>query len=368
VRRQGTDAHSRPERACLTCIAVCTSHSGLKGKTITTQIAIIVFLASALVVALAGIRIISTADRLADRTGLGEAVFGGILLGAATSLSGIVTSVTAAAGGLPSLAVSNAVGGIAAQTTFLVIADLIYRRVNLEHAAADANNMLMAAMLVLLMSLPLMANFAPEYAIFGVHPVSILLFAVYIFGTRAAVGLRDRPMWTPRQTDETRADSPDEDEAQVHSLPVMIAIFAGLSVVLAACGFAIAEAGAAISRNLGISQTVVGGLLTAVATSLPELVTTLAAVRRGALQLAVGGIIGGNTFDVLFLSLSDFAYREGSIYHAMTQADGLMLVGATVITTILLMGLIMRERRGIGFEGLGILITYGGLMAIQLSL
>ncbi|MCZ4297675.1 sodium:calcium antiporter [Henriciella marina] len=327
-----------------------------------------VFLAATFVVTLAGIRIISTADRLADRTGLGEAVFGGILLGASTSLSGIVTSLTAASAGLASLAVSNAVGGIAAQTTFLVIADLIYKRVNLEHAAADANNMLMAAMLVLLMSLPLAANYAPEYTLFGIHPASLLLFAVYFFGTRAAVQLRNKPMWRPRETDETREDAPDEEEAQIHSLPVMIAIFVGLSLVLAACGYAIAQSGAVISSNLGISQTIVGALMTAVATSLPELVTTLAAVRRGALQLAVGGIIGGNTFDVLFLSLSDIAYRDGSIYHAMTQADGLMLIGATVITTILLMGLILRERRGIGFEGLGILVTYFGLMALQVSI
>ncbi|RIJ23477.1 sodium:calcium antiporter [Henriciella barbarensis] len=334
----------------------------------STQIAIIVFLAATLVVTLAGIRIISTADRLADRTGLGEAVFGGVLLGASTSLSGIVTSLTAASAGLASLAVSNAVGGIAAQTTFLVIADLIYKRVNLEHAAADANNMLMAAMLVLLMSLPLAANYAPEYTLFGIHPASLLLFAVYFFGTRAAVQLRNKPMWRPRETDETREDAPDEEEAQIHSLPVMIAIFVGLSLVLAACGYAIAQSGAVISSNLGISQTIVGALMTAIATSLPELVTTLAAVRRGALQLAVGGIIGGNTFDVLFLSLSDIAYRDGSIYHAMTQADGLMLIGATVITTILLMGLILRERRGIGFEGLGILVTYFGLMALQLSI
>ena len=45
-----------------------------------------------------------------------------------------------------------------------------------------------------------------------------------------------------------------------------------------------------------------------------------------------------------------------------------MLIGATVITTILLMGLILRERRGVGFEGLGILVTYFGLMALQVSI
>ncbi len=319
-------------------------------------------------VALAGVRITNLADRLADRTGLGEAVFGGILLGAATSLSGIVTSLTAATDGLASLAVSNAIGGIAAQTTFLVIADLIYQRVNLEHAAADANNMLMAALLMLLVSLPLAAAYAPEVAFFGIHPVSVLLFVVYLFGTRAAVLLKDRPMWHPQRTVDTRPDEPDDAAANRRSLTYMIVFFVLLSLVLAACGFAIARAGAVISESLGISQTVVGALMTAVATSLPELVTTLAAVRRGALQLAVGGIIGGNTFDVLFLSLSDAAYRDGSIYHAMTEADGLMMVGAIVITAILLMGLILRERRGIGFEGLAILATYFGLVAIQVSI
>ena len=313
-------------------------------------------------------RITSEADRLADRTGLGEAVFGGVLLGASTSLSGIVTSLTAASDGLASLAVSNAVGGITAQTTFLVLADMIYRKVNLEHAAADANNMLMAAMLVLMVSLPLGAAYAPAITIFGIHPVSILLFAVYLFGTKTAYDLRNQPMWRPQQTDDTRADEPDEAAARKRPLWRMVAIFVALSLVLAASGYAIARAGAVISSELGISQTVVGALMTAVATSLPELVTTLAAVRRGALQLAVGGIIGGNTFDVLFLSLSDAAYREGSIYHAMTEADGLMMIGAVIITCILLMGLIMRERRGIGLEGFAILATYTGLAAIQVSL
>jgi len=219
---------------------------------------------------------------LADRTGLGEAVFGGVLLGASTSLSGIVTSLTAASDGLASLAVSNAVGGITAQTAFLVLADMIYRKVNLEHAAADANNMLMAAMLVLMVSLPLGAAYAPAITIFGIHPVSILLFAVYLFGTKTAYDLRNQPMWRPQQTDDTRADEPDDAAARKRPLWRMVAIFVALSLVLAASGYAIARAGAVISSELGISQTVVGALMTAVATSLPELVTTLAAVRRGA--------------------------------------------------------------------------------------
>ncbi|MEO2040107.1 MAG: sodium:calcium antiporter, partial [Martelella sp.] len=102
----------------------------------------------------------------------------------------------------------------------------------------------------------------------------------------------------------------------------------------------------------------VGALMTAVVTSLPELVTTLAAVRRGALQLAVGGIIGGNTFDTLFLTLSDLAYRDGSLYHAIGKDDLIWLAVGLSATAILLLGLIVRQKAGpgrIGFESAGIL-------------
>ena len=79
----------------------------------------IVFLASGGVTVAAGTRLTAVADILAERTGLGEAVVGAVLLGAATSLSGIVASVTAAADGRAELAV----GGIAAQTVFLAVAE-----------------------------------------------------------------------------------------------------------------------------------------------------------------------------------------------------------------------------------------------------
>lgn len=67
---------------------------------------------AALVIFLVGLRMTDLADRIADRTGLGEAVVGGVLLGAATSFSGTVVSFTAALDGRASLAFSNGIGGI----------------------------------------------------------------------------------------------------------------------------------------------------------------------------------------------------------------------------------------------------------------
>lgn len=92
-------------------------------------------------------------------------------------------------------------------------------------------------------------------------------------------------------------------------------------------------------------------MLTAISTSIPELVTSIAAVRRGALTLAVGGIIGGNAFDTLFTAASDIAYQEGSIYHAMPEASKFWAVLTLLMSGVLMMGLIRRERYGIGQIG-----------------
>ncbi|MFD0987950.1 sodium:calcium antiporter [Methyloligella solikamskensis] len=325
------------------------------------------FALAALVIAVAGVYMTRVADTLADRTKLGEAVVGGILLGAATSLSGVVTSVSAAIDGLAPLAVSNAVGGICVQTVFLVVADLTYRRANLEHAAADEKNMLQAALLVLLLGIALAGYVTPQLTAWALHPASFLLIGAYIFGVRTNVALQARPSWKPKQTSETQPDEPEEDAMQEALIPLALK-FAGLAAVLAGAGYVVAKTGAAISEDFGISQTVVGALLTATATSLPELVTTITAVRRGALQLAVGGIVGGNTFDVLFLTISDVAYRDGSIYAAMGSRDALLLVAGIVMTAILLMGLILRDRKGIGFEGVSILAVYAAVIALQIYL
>jgi Ca2+/Na+ antiporter len=89
---------------------------------------IAVFVAAALVIALCGVLLTERAEHLARRTGLGEALTGALFLGAITSLAGTITSVSAALDGFPEIAFGNAVGGIAAQTTFIVVADLVYRK------------------------------------------------------------------------------------------------------------------------------------------------------------------------------------------------------------------------------------------------
>lgn len=321
---------------------------------------IALFAAAAAVIATAGVWMVSTADRLADRTRLGEAITGAVFLGIATSLSGTITSVTAAADGFPALSVSNAVGGIAVQTFFLALADIWYRQANLEHAAASLTNLTQCGVLMALLSVPLIALSLPAVTVWHVHPASALLVAGYLLGLRLVHSVQTEPLWGPAKTAETRPDEPQEP-AGGKPLVWLLARFLILVTALTVAGFAIARSGEALALRTGMSQTLVGVLLTAVVTSLPELVTTVAAVQRGALTLAVGGIIGGNTFDVLFLTLSDAAYRDGSIYHAIGRPEQFVISLTLLLTAIILLGLLRRETYGfanIGFESLLVIVVY----------
>ena len=337
---------------------------------LATPFLIVAFCIAAIVIGLVGTKMAGLADTFADRTGLGEALIGSVLLGAGTSIASIVTSTTTAANGAPDLAVSNAFGGIAAQTMFLALADVAYRRVNLEHAAASPVNLGQATVLVILVVLPIMAWAAPPYTIFGVNPLTPVLVAAYLVGLHNAHRIHQKPMWLPRKTDATRNEN-DDEENDSRPLWLLLSLFAGLVGLVGMAGWIVGETGLEASRRFGISTAAVGALGTAIVTSLPELVTTVAAVRRGALQLAVGGIIGGNMFDAPFIASADIAYREGSIYNAISDRTVFWIALVILMTAVLLLGLLRREKQGpggIGWESILLIGLWCGAAILQTML
>lgn len=339
----------------------------LQGLSLPSLIAI--FLGSAAAIAFAGVRLAHVADTLADRTGMGEIIAGAVFVGASTSLPGIITSVTTALDGYPQLSISNALGGLTAQTTFLVIADMVYRRANLEHAAASVTGLAQATLLVTMLAVPLLAMAGPQITIFHIHPGSLVLFAVYMAGVRLLHDVDVTPMWTPVDTsattsEEAQAEEMPEDPRTDRRLWLVFLLFAG---VTAGAGYFVGRSSIALVEATGISQSAFGTLFTAIATSLPELVAAIAAVRIGALNLAIGNVIGGNAFDVLFLAAADFAYLEGSIYAEFTDDNVFVAVTVILMTGVLLLGLLHRERHGvanIGWESAVILGLYAMSAAV----
>jgi len=322
---------------------------------------ILVLIISAIIISVAGTYLAKFADQIADITKLGEALIGAVLLGAVTSLAGVVTSITAAMQGYADLAISNAIGGIAVQTFFLAIADMTYRKANLEHASASLSNLMYSVLLIGLLAMLLMMSQTEQVTVMGFHPGSPFIIITFLGGLWIVSKASKSPMWNPTRTLETVTDIPAKDLDKINLKKLWIGFSVSALLVIIA-GYFVGEAGIEISERTQLSESFVGGLFTAVATSLPELIVSISAVKRGSLTMAVSNIVGGNSFEVIVVAIADFFYN-GSILHAATSADSFIITLTILLMSVLLMGLLYREKQGIakiGWESFGIVILFIG--------
>ncbi|SCK09425.1 cation:H+ antiporter [Streptomyces sp. WMMB 714] len=327
----------------------------------SVALSVVVLLSAGLLTVVCSIRLATLGDLLADRTGWGEAVFGAVLFGLVTSLSGIVMTGVSAADDQPQLAYSNAVGGIAAQTLAVVVADAFHRQANLEHAAASLQNILFGCLLTGLLGIALMATFSPRVTVLGVHPASVVLVLFYAGGLRL-IHSREVPMWRAVPTLETVADTPDhQGNAVERDGRLLWAEFLCIALIVVAGGWAVTHAAEEILSGSDLKPGLVGAGIMGTINALPEAVTAIAAVRRGAVTLAIAAIIGGNCLDVLNLAVGDLAYTKGSLFHSANRDELFLTSSAMVMTTIVLGGLLMRQRRGwfrLGFDGTLLIAIY----------
>lgn len=332
---------------------------------------LVVFLIASGIITWAGSKLARLGDKLADRTGLGEALTGTIFLGLTTALPGLTASITAAFEGYAALAISNAIGGIAIQTVFLAVADIIHTEANLEHAAASVENMIQTSILCCLLTLVLLGLTGPAFTVGPIHPLTPILFVAAGFGFWLVYWSNEHPMWKPTMTGETIEDIPEEEHEDA-SLGKLIVAFIASAAICTVAGAVVAHTTGNLSDITGMSETLAGGLFSGVATSLPELITTVAAARREALTLAVSDIVGGNFFDVLFVFAADFIYLHGSLYHApgVGLRESFLTGLAILLNLILLLGLLYRQREGpvnIGFESMLMVFLYlGGYVVLSL--
>jgi cation:H+ antiporter len=323
-------------------------------------------LAMAVVIVVAGVRLTRVADALAQRTGLGDAVGGALLLGFVTSLPGNVTVVTGALEGDAAFALANPVGGVALQTVWLAIADLVYRRVNLEHASASLENILQSLLLVAMLAVPVIAYATPTLTIGWIHPLTLAIPVLYGYGLVLLRQMHRAPMWQPIRTGQTADDDAGDDEvvAAGTSTSRLWWVLAGLGAVVGVAGWVVGRAGLSVVAATGLDGGVVGFTLTTAISSLPELVVLVTAVRMGQLTLGIGNIVGGNVYDMLMVAIADVAYLPGSVYTAAGPTSLVLLGGTMLITATLATGLVMRDKRGIGFEGVAIPVIYVATVAL----
>lgn len=278
---------------------------------------------------LAGVRLIRCGDALAALTGLSHSWVGLILIATVTSLPELVTglsAVTVAAS--PDMAVGDALGSTVFNLAILALVDVFYRK-NPVYAVASHGHLLSAGFGVMLLTLAALVLILTTQDILpSIGHVSWGSLAIL---TLYAVAMRT--MYLAEQ----RHPAPRNSEPPAMSLKTALTGYALAAAVIVGSGIWLPLIGVELARLMGWPHSFVGTLFVAFATSVPELATTFAAVRIGAIDMAIANLLGSNLFDVLILAADDLAYRPGSLYahaspiHAVSALSASLMTGAVMV-------------------------------------
>lgn len=324
----------------------------------------------------AGRALVARTDLVAERTGMGRVFAGAVLLGVATSLPELATTLSAASAGAGALAGNNLLGGVAMQVAVLALIDgLALRGRALTFFSPRASLIQYGVFLVLLLAVAAAAIVAPDLVILGrVSVWSLALAAIYGLSLWSLSRYEGAPRWEPRgevaEPPQSARDMKDEVLERFAGIGLgrIGAELAGLALVVVCGGWLVAVTGEAIAAMTGLGQTLVGATLVALATSLPELSTTWSAIRFGAYSMAVGNILGTNGLEVALLLPADVAYAQGSIFTQLDQASLLLAMIGIVVTLITLWGVLERQDRtlgrSLGVDSALVLLVYAGGMAL----
>lgn len=178
--------------------------------------------------------------------------------------------------------------------------------------------------------------------------IFLLFFAVFLVSTvKSALAAR---------ADTKLYES--EDEIKVIS-PFMSAVYiiAGLAGIVIG-GDLVVDSASSIAETFGLSQTLIGLTIVALGTSLPELVTSIVAARKGESDIALGNVVGSNIFNIL-LVLGASASIHPVLVNTFSIYDTIILLAASVLGYIFAAG----ARKVNRIEGLIMLLIYFGFFA-----
>ncbi len=288
------------------------------------------------VIGVAGVRLSRYGDAIADKTGLGGTWVGVMMLGTVTSLPELVTGVSSVTvAGVPEIAVGDVLGSCAFNLLLLVMLDLFYRQESV-YTRASHGHVLGGGFGVILLGV---VGFALLWSALGGVPalahVGIYTPAIFLL---YAIALRTVFLYSQRTLAEYAGEEPNRYPQLSLSQTLWRYLGAALFVVGAAVWLPFI--GERLAATMGWHQSFVGTLFVAFVTSVPELVVTFAAMKLGALDMALGNLVGSNLFNIMILGVDDLFYTTGpllahvSVVHTATALTAMAMTGIAIVALL----------------------------------
>jgi cation:H+ antiporter len=297
---------------------------------------------------------------LAQRTGLPKIVIGATVVSLGTTLPEAFVSVMAAYMGNPGLALGNGVGSIIADTGLIFGLTCILAAVPVNRYILNRTGWVQvgSATLLVVIAVAILLTTPPESEPLLGRPVGfffLLLLALYLYVTY---------LWA-KQGGETGNENNEQAEQELMGLGrCWLMVIGGLLLVVLGARVLVPSA-SEIAYRLGVPDDVIAATMVAFGTSLPELMTAIAAVRKGHPEITVGNIVGADVLNVLFVIGAAAAAAPLAIppnfYYFHFPAMLIILYSFRVFIT-------MNRTEFHRWQGVWLLSVYGGYVFLQYAL
>lgn len=293
------------------------------------------FLVTAAVIVAAGAALTQLGDIIANRTKLGGLLVGTILIAGATSLPELGVNVSAVRRGDTDLAAGDLLGSSLMNLLILAVLDLTRHSHGRMLSKASAKQALGAvssiALTAIVATFIMLSSHIGDVEILRVGPGPIVLLAGYLLCLRLIHRARE---------------GPEKSSAADHAIwppflgklrlkGAIVGYLITATVILVAAPL-LSRAAGNLADETGLGGTFFGSTFVALSTSLPEVVTTFTAVRIGALDMAMGNILGSNAFNMVIFVPLDLAF-EGSLLAAVSTSHGYTALCVIVVTCAVLL-------------------------------
>lgn len=247
-----------------------------------TGLVILLFVVGLVLIIKGGDWFVDSAVFIANLTGIPKFIIGATIVSVATTLPELTVSVTGVIDGELDLAVGNAVGSVTANIGLIMGISLVCIPAVIKRSQFWLKGTLMsaAALLLWILCKDGTLHMLPSFALFA-------LLAVYV--------------WDNIRDAKNDVGSDEREIVDKKDLPKQLVMFI-IGIAAIVCGSKLLiEYGSELALLLGVPSAIIGVTMVAIGTSLPELITTLTAIRKRESSMSIGNIIGANIIDLALI-------------------------------------------------------------------
>ena len=253
----------------------------------TLFLVLLLFAAGLVCIIKGGDFFVDAATWIAEASGIPKFIIGATVVSFATTMPEMLVSVFSALEGNADIAVGNAVGSVTANTGLIMCLSLICMECTMPRRQYAVKAVLLLAAIAILF------GFTRDGQLSIVESVVILVIFVCFVVESLVAARREQTLEGPE------ADERPKTDGRTIALNIGKFVFGAAAIVLGAQ--LLIDNGTALAQMVGVPDAIIGATMIAIGTSLPELVTTITAIRKKQSSLSVGNIIGANIMDLTLI-------------------------------------------------------------------